>query len=66
MRGCGIGVNLHYIPVYLQPYYRHLGFEPGLCPEAESYYSEAISLPMFPTLSCSQVDEVVGALTAAL
>jgi UDP-4-amino-4,6-dideoxy-N-acetyl-beta-L-altrosamine transaminase len=66
MRGCGIGVNLHYIPVYLQPYYRHLGFEPGLCPEAESYYSEAISLPMFPTLSCSQVDEVAGALTAAL
>ncbi len=47
LRGAGIGVNLHYIPVYTQPYYQRLGFKPGYCPEAEQYYREAISLPMY-------------------
>lgn len=51
LREAGIGVNLHYMPVYLQPYYRRLGFAPGYCPEAEAYYREAISIPMFPSLS---------------
>src|SRR5690606_167733 len=46
LRAAGIGVNLHYMPVYLQPYYRALGFSPGLCPEAERYYKRAISLRM--------------------
>jgi len=63
LRAAGIGVNLHYIPVYLQPYYRNLGFEPGHCPEAESYYSEAISLPMFAGLTEDQQAEVVEALS---
>jgi UDP-4-amino-4,6-dideoxy-N-acetyl-beta-L-altrosamine transaminase len=65
LRNKGIGVNLHYIPIYLQPYYRRMGFSPGLCPEAEFYYSEAISLPMFPALSEEQQDEVIGALAGA-
>ena len=68
LRGAGIGVNLHYIPVYLQPYYRALGFMPGLCPNAENYYAEAISLPMYPDLTEAAqlrvIDEVARALAA--
>lgn len=63
LRSRGIGVNLHYIPVYTQPYYRQLGFLSGLCPNAELYYSEAISLPIFPDLSRAQQQRVVDALT---
>ena len=66
LRAGGILVNLHYMPVYLQPYYRKLGFEPGLCPNAESYYAEAISLPMFPTLSEEQQDQVIAAVRKAV
>lgn len=66
LRADGIGVNLHYIPVYLQPYYRRLGFAPGHCPEAEAYYAEAISLPMFPGLSESDQHRVVEALERAI
>lgn len=66
LRHQGIGVNLHYIPVHLQPYYRHLGFLPGAFPEAEQYYREAISLPMFPLLSADDQKQVVGALKEAL
>lgn len=66
LRAEGIGVNLHYIPVYLQPYYEGLGFRAGHCPEAERYYAEAISLPMFPDLSPEQQLHVVRTLEAAL
>lgn len=66
LRSQGIGVNLHYIPVHLQPYYRNLGFGPGQFPEAERYYAEAISLPMYPTLGDAQQAEVVAALQHAL
>lgn len=66
LRAQGIGVNLHYIPVHLQPYYRALGFGPGQFPEAERYYAEAISLPLYPTLSDAQQAEVVAALRRAL
>jgi UDP-4-amino-4,6-dideoxy-N-acetyl-beta-L-altrosamine transaminase/UDP-N-acetylglucosamine 4,6-dehydratase (inverting) len=66
LRRDGIGVNLHYIPVYSQPYYAKLGFEHGYCPEAERYYSEAISLPMYPTLTHTQQDAVATALQRAL
>jgi UDP-4-amino-4,6-dideoxy-N-acetyl-beta-L-altrosamine transaminase len=62
MRAAGIGVNLHYIPVYQQPYYAQMGFKAGYCPEAERYYSEAISLPMYPALTDAQQDKVVAAL----
>jgi len=59
LREAGIGVNLHYMPVYLQPYYRRLGFEPGYCSEAEAYYREAISIPMYPTLSEADQSTVI-------
>jgi UDP-4-amino-4,6-dideoxy-N-acetyl-beta-L-altrosamine transaminase len=63
LREAGVGVNLHYIPVYLQPYYENLGFISGLCPEAEKYYQEAITLPLFPAMSEDQQDQVVAVLT---
>jgi UDP-4-amino-4,6-dideoxy-N-acetyl-beta-L-altrosamine transaminase len=66
MRGAGIGVQVHYIPVHLQPYYRALGFEPGLCPEAERYAEEALSLPLYPALSDAEQQQVVAALKASL
>ncbi|EKF17398.1 UDP-4-amino-4,6-dideoxy-N-acetyl-beta-L-altrosamine transaminase [Nitratireductor pacificus] len=65
MRDKGIGVNLHYIPVHTQPYYQRLGFKPGDFPQAEAYYAEAISLPMYPTMSEEQQDRVVDALENA-
>lgn len=61
-----IGVNLHYIPVYAQPYYERMGFKADDYPEAERYYAEAISLPMYSSLSDEQQDQVVAALTRAL
>ncbi|WP_458128186.1 UDP-4-amino-4,6-dideoxy-N-acetyl-beta-L-altrosamine transaminase [Pseudomonas sp. Z2-11] len=66
LRAAKIGVNLHYIPVHLQPYYRDLGFAQGDYPQAERYYAEAISLPMFPSLSDEQQDYVVGQLKRLL
>ena len=66
MRGRGIGVNVHYIPVPSQPYYRALGFRPEHYPEAARYYAEAISLPLYPTLRLEQQDAVVAALRDAV
>lgn len=66
LRSKGIGVNLHYMPVHLQPYYRDLGFAEGQFPEAEAYGDQAISLPLFPTLTFEQQDEVVRALNEVL
>jgi UDP-4-amino-4,6-dideoxy-N-acetyl-beta-L-altrosamine transaminase len=66
MRQQGIGVNLHYIPVHIQPYYERMGFRSGDFPHAEQYYAEAISLPMFPSLTDYQQDQVVSALRAIL
>ena len=66
LRAQGIGVNVHYIPVHTQPYYQAMGFEVGDFPQAESYYEEAISLPMFQTLTMPQQDQVVAALKVTL
>ncbi|HEY1385247.1 MAG TPA: UDP-4-amino-4,6-dideoxy-N-acetyl-beta-L-altrosamine transaminase [Dongiaceae bacterium] len=66
MRAAGIGVQVHYIPVHLQPYYRALGFKPGHCPEAERYGEEALSLPLYPALSDGEQDQVVEALRKSL
>lgn len=66
LRAQGIGVNLHYIPVHTQPYYQRMGFRSGDFTEAERYYAEAVSLPMFQTMSERQQDEVVVALGKAL
>lgn len=62
LRAAGIGVNLHYIPVHLQPYYRESGFTEGDYPQAERYFSEAITLPLFPDLTDEQQDYVVEQL----
>ena len=66
LREAGIGVNLHYIPVYRQPYYRELGFGQGHCPNAEAYYAEAISLPIYPDLTDDEQNEVVAAVVRAV
>ena len=66
LRAAGIGVNVHYIPVHLQPYYRRLGFAPGDFPEAEAYYAEAISLPMFPALTDEAQSAVIAAVREAV
>jgi len=58
----GILVNLHYIPVYRQPYYEKMGFSAGYCPQAEQFYSEAISIPMYPGLTEPKQDHVVNVL----
>ena len=62
LREQGIGVNLHYIPVHTQPYYRAMGFSDQDFPQAMSYYHEAISLPMFPAMTEHQQVEVVNAI----
>jgi UDP-4-amino-4,6-dideoxy-N-acetyl-beta-L-altrosamine transaminase len=61
LRKRGIGVNLHYIPVHNQPYYQSIGFRNGDYPAAEKYYDSAISIPMFPTMTSNQQDQVVAA-----
>lgn len=66
LRQQGIGVNLHYIPVHTQPYYERMGFKAGDFPESERYYAEAISLPMYQTLTDAQQDQVVLALANAI
>lgn len=66
LRDNGIGVNLHYIPVHTQPFYQHMGFKVGDFPQAEAYYQEAISLPLFHSMSELQQDEVVRLLTFVL
>lgn len=66
LRAAGIGVNLHYIPVHLQPYYRRLGFSPGDFPEAEAYYADAITLPMYPELTARDQDRVIRAVSEAI
>lgn len=66
LRAAGIGVNLHYIPVYHHPYYRGLGFEPGYCPEAERYYETAISIPVFPGLTEAEQHHVIDSVKAAV
>lgn len=66
MREAGISVNLHYIPVHMQPYYQSMGFKAGQFPQAEQYYKEAISIPMFPTMTEEQQDEVIATLKELL
>lgn len=66
LRGAGIAVNLHYIPVYRQPYYERLGFDASDWPEAELYYGEAITLPLFANMSFEQQDHVIAALKEVL
>jgi len=62
MRMKGLGVQVHYIPVYLHPYYKKLGFRKGLCPNAESYYDREISIPIYPALKDAQIRYVINSV----
>ncbi len=66
LRSRGIIVNLHYIPIHTQPYYQNLGFKYGDFPESEKYYSEVISLPMYPRLTNLEQNRVVSVLKEVL
>ncbi|MAQ88962.1 MAG: UDP-4-amino-4,6-dideoxy-N-acetyl-beta-L-altrosamine transaminase [Rhodopirellula sp.] len=66
LRAAAIGVQLHYTPVHLQPYYRRVGFQEGNFPEAEAYASNAISLPLYPGLHEEDLERVTGTLTTLL
>lgn len=66
MREGGVGVNVHYIPIHAQPYYKRMGFKVGDFPEVEAYYKEAISLPIFPELTEHEQDYVVSILKSVM
>lgn len=66
LHAAGILVNLHYIPVYRQPYYEKMGFRAGYCPAAEEYYSDVLSIPMYPALTVDQQDRVIETLKECL
>lgn len=66
LRADGIGANVHYIPVHLQPWWRRQGFAPGDFPAAEAYYAGAISLPLYPGMTGQDQAQVVAALGRAL
>ncbi len=66
LRAKGVGVNLHYIPINTQPYYLDMGFTGQECPNALAYYSEAISLPMYPSITDEQLAKVVAVLKEVL
>ncbi len=59
LRARGLGVQVHYLPVYLHPYYQSLGYRPGLCPKAEDFYARAVSLPIFPRMTDDEVARVI-------
>jgi len=59
LRKRGLGVQVHYLPVYLHPYYRDLGFRQGICPRAEDFYARAVSLPIFPRMTEEEVNRVI-------
>lgn len=66
LRAAGILVNLHYIPVYRQPYYERMGFVAGYCRQAEEYFTEAISIPLYAKLTDAEQDRVIQILTKVL
>lgn len=66
LRQAQIGVNVHYIPIHTQPYYRELGFRSGDFPAAEAYYAQALSIPLFPQMTDDQQDRVVTVIRDAL
>jgi len=60
LRRENIGVQVHYIPIYYQPYYQRFGYKKGLCPVAERYYEEAITLPIFPKMEERDILRVIN------
>jgi dTDP-4-amino-4,6-dideoxygalactose transaminase len=59
LRSQNIFCQIHYFPVHLMPYYRQFGWSEGDLPNVEKYYSQCISIPMFPTLAMSDVDTII-------
>lgn len=59
-------MNVHYIPVHLQPFYQNLGYRKGLCPQAENLYEEIITLPLFPKMTKGDVGDVIKAVRKVL
>ena len=66
LRKCGIGVNVHYIPVHHHPDFRQLGFRVGDFPNSEHHYDQCISIPMYVGLTCNQQAEVIAGISSAL
>lgn len=66
LRNAGIGVNVHYVPVYLHPYYQQLGYKAGLCPIAEEAFDNILSLPIFPDMKKGEIESVIETITKAL
>jgi UDP-4-amino-4,6-dideoxy-N-acetyl-beta-L-altrosamine transaminase len=66
LRAENIGVHVHYIPVYLQPYYQKLGYKRGICPVAEQWYEAALTIPLFPKMTRADIDSVVDAVKKVL
>lgn len=66
LRERGVGVNVHYIPIHTQPYFKALGFQDGDFPNAEEYYRNAITIPLFPAMSADEQTRVVKALHEVL
>ena len=66
LRESGIGVNVHYIPIHVHPYYKEIGFKYGDFPNSENYYENAVTLPLFPSMTITQQDKVIDALTSSL
>lgn len=59
LRERGLGVQVHYIPIHVQPYYQQLGYRKGSCPNAEDFYEREISLPLYPAMSQGDIDFVI-------
>lgn len=66
LRESGVGVNIHYIPIHTQPYYKQLGFQVGDFPVSEEYYDDAVSIPLFHTMTLGQQDRVIEVIKEAL
>jgi len=66
LKNNGIGVNVHYMPIYLHPYYQSLGYEKGLCPVSEDVYNRIITLPMFPLLTDENIEKVINIIIKIL
>jgi UDP-4-amino-4,6-dideoxy-N-acetyl-beta-L-altrosamine transaminase len=61
-----IGVNVHYVPVYLHPYYRKLGYKKGICPNAENLYENIITLPLYPSMTNEDIQDVINAVNKVI
>lgn len=62
----GIGVNVHYLPVYLHPYYKNIGYSKGICPNSEEFYYNMITLPLFPEMKDNDVNDVIEAVNKVI